>query len=54
MKTGSLSFPLSEQIASNVHVHGESEAAKLLAKRVDFTTYYMLRFGRAPRFSTSI
>lgn len=49
MKTGSIHFTLSAQIASNVAAHGEQHAAILLKKRVDFRTYYMLRFGHAPR-----
>jgi len=42
-------FATSEKIQSNIQAFGEYEAARLLRKKVDFKTYYMLRFGRAPR-----
>ena len=41
-------FTLSEKIQSNVAAFGEYQAAKLLARRVQFQAYYFARFNRYP------
>lgn len=51
MKNGSISYTLSAQILDTVKEHGEFAAAKILKRRIDFTTYFMLRFGKAPAFT---
>ena len=48
MKNGTTFYPLSAQIKDTVAKHGEYEAARILRKRIDFTTYFMLRFAKAP------
>lgn len=49
MKTGHIAYPLSAQLKDNARVHGEQDAARMLSKKVDFLTYFMLRFGKMPK-----
>ena len=41
-------FTLAQKIQSNIAAFGEYEAAKLLAKKVQFQAYYFARFNRYP------
>ena len=41
-------YTLAEKISSNVEAFGEFQAAKLLAKKIQFQVYYFSRFGKYP------